>query len=352
MAVSFDIMTFNVCNANPNRIAEAGASLEKYGWEERSARIFEAIKNANPTFLCCQELRDQDGKDGKRECMEEQFFQNLAPNGYDFVFCANNGDRCSFKLAIAHKGDLYYCTNKYQWWNNPEDPEKFGDPAGNGFGRVTLMAKYYPTIKVNGVRQPDYLAIPIYIVNAHLGLKHAERMQHHKILIDQVHKIIRLEKAILAVMGDFNCFPDDGGPEELDLYEQAGFTNVKHLKTTTGLPIDGSFIGYPEYDKFVPEKGKIGSHLDRMMIKTMNCAANIEYEAVIDLKKYNGADPSHPQSVEEYLVDRDGNDLRGNFPSDHAPMHVHTIIHLFNNAICEQEPDSLSERESTCLSKL
>ncbi len=338
--ISFDAMTYNICNANPIRIVEAGASLEKYGWAARSPRIFEAIKNAKPTFLCCQELRDQDGKDGKRDYLEDQFLQNLAPEGYDLIFCANNGGRCSFKLAIAHKCDLYYRTNTYQWWNNPENPEKFGDPMGNGFGRVTLMAKYYPTINVDGVRQPDCSAIPIYIVNTHLGLKHAERMQHHKILIDQVHKIIRLEKAILAVMGDFNCFTDDGGSEELDLYEQAGFTNVKLLKTTTGLPIDGTFVGYPEYDKFVPEKGKIGSHLDRMMIKVMNCSANIKYEATINLNKYNGADSSNPQSVEEYLVDRDGNDLRDNFPSDHAPMHVHTIIHSFNNTICEQEPAS------------
>ncbi|MGD2168749.1 MAG: hypothetical protein PVI40_00735 [Chlamydiota bacterium] len=31
-SISFDAMTYNICNVHPNRCIEAGASLEKYKW--------------------------------------------------------------------------------------------------------------------------------------------------------------------------------------------------------------------------------------------------------------------------------------------------------------------------------
>lgn len=324
----YDTLTYNICNVHPGNITKAGASVEKYGWAARAGRVFSVIKAANASFVACQEIRDQETKEGKLERLEGQFYQNLGSE-YGFQIAANNADRWSFKLLTAHKTDQYVHVNSYQWWNNSVNPERFGDTSGNVYGRVSLMTKYYPVkTDTKGVKQPNYEEMPVYVLNMHPGLKHAERMEHHKVAFAQIKKIIGLEKAILFVMGDFNPFPDDGGDQELALWVKEGFVDVKNLVTTTGLPIPGTWLGYPAYDKFVPPKGQVGTQLDRTFIKVMNADATITYEAKVDINKYDGTDEAQPKSVEACLVDKDGKDLRSEMPSDHAALRVRTTIVL------------------------
>ena len=336
---TYDFMTYNVCNVHPSVITKKGASVEKYGWFARRDRVFDVVKQVMPSFVCFQEIRDYEIA-GKLVRMEGDFYKNLGGHSYDFVSATNNGGGWSFRLLTAYRTDKYFKTGSYQWWNNAGNPENFGDFMDNEFGRVSLMCRFHPILDSptkdgkSMVIKPDYDSIPVYIVNTHPGLKHQERMQHHKILIDQAHKIIKNEKALLVVAGDFNCFPDDLGDEELALYEEAGFIDVNKLFTSDGLAINGTFLGYPEYDQFVPPLGKVGAHLDRMMIKAVNMEISIKYTAKVDVNRYDGMDKPLECLVDHLVDPLTGEDLRGRFPSDHLPVHVFAEI-----APAAQHPD-------------
>lgn len=338
MSIPSSVMTFNICNFTPEFLQKAG-SQEELGWPAKSSQVFAVIKSAMPTFVALQELRNHSDS----PCMLGEFWQVLGKLGYEFVHWKYN---FSFWNAIAFKTNEFALDCIEKWWSNPENPEKFGDPL-KGWARVVLMAKFYPVLKNSKSLDPDYDKDPIYVLNGHPGLKHSERMDHHEISIKKIHE--KVTKGHVFFCMDMNCFPDDGGAEEIALFRKTGFIDLTAiLNSKYGFTVPGTYLARlgktQPIDKFAPPKGQLGPHFDRIWYKAIAVPSIADqYHCSVDLGKYNGKpEPEALKSIEPLFVSPSGEDLRNEFPSDHLPV----IVKLTETSRSEESKEAKKKRDS------
>lgn len=313
------VMTFNICNFDESVLKKA-VDPNKLTWQARAGSIFRVLeKHSDADLICIQEASRRTLGQFSELCGK------LEQLGYKTISWENNPSPKSFINMIAFKADRLALHDMKRWWNNPENPEVFGDPLGGGFGKVTVMGIFYPITKgANGSEMPDYQCDPIYVVNTHPGLKRAERDAHHKLVPEMVNKIVKKGQVYIATDGNF--FDDDGGKEQVQQYINAGFTDLTaHLKTLQGLPITGTIKSF-SCDKDFAGPAKMGGHFDHIFYKSINTVTNLasRYLAFVDMGKYNGSnDELVATSIKDMLIDpKSGKDLRDEFPSDHRPVIV------------------------------
>lgn len=317
-----------MCHVPNEAIIRGGADVNKLQWVAREERIFKVILNAFPDIFGCQEIRNLPKDAGEENWeMKKRFRDVLEENGYEIISTSNNDTHLSFANLIGFKKDKYHLEQSWNWWNNKSNPEEFGvHPRGDKFGRVTVMCKLHPILEDGCIDKSK----SIFFVNTHPGIvSHEARMDQHQITLDKIAEKVGDVSALVFVVGDMNCFPDDNGSEEIALYTKNGFMRAENLTTSEGIPVSGTFTGYT-YDRFIPEKGHLSTQLDHIFFKKMNPIENesneIECTSTVDLKRHDGTDKP-VEKLEDYLVDPETNeDLRNLLPSDHCPLTANFII--------------------------
>lgn len=307
------IMTYNVCSFAPDLLKRAGVE-EEIGWKAKSESVLKVLENNNTTFVALQEVEDH---------MMPQLWERLGKLGYRIIYWSYN---YRFMNALAYKANEFALDSFEKWWSNPENPDRPGDPQ-KGHARVVIMGKFYPVLQTSKTKEPDYSQDPIFVLNGHPGLKHLERMGLHQISIRKISEKVKAGHVFFCM--DMNCFKDDGGDKEVELFKTNGFTDLTAvLKSETGLELDGTFVGRlgqkEPVDKFIPPTGEVGGRFDRIKYIAIAVKSIAErYRCVVDLKKYNGKpEPKEITSVKQLLVGPDGEDRRNEFPSDHFPVKV------------------------------
>lgn len=309
------IMTYNVCN--PVEVQKNPALSAKYSWPVRKERVFNVIKFEMPDVICFQEIRNNPGRSTLAD-----LWSGLGPIGYEFISFRNNPSESSLINVIGYKTGKLVLDRSYRFWSS-NTPDRFSDPWGNRWGRVNLVAKFLPiTTDKHDIPTPDYAADPIFVGNLHHGLKHAERIASNKVIIQEIEKIV--DRGHIFVLGDFNAFPNDGGEEELALWEAAKFTRLTKppLKNQDGVSLSGTWRGYP-YDKYSSPNKTFGSQLDNIF--TLDVGAlddTYEYDVHINtLRLLDDKKEVSAKTEEEVVTDEDGVPFR-DFPSDHMPVIV------------------------------
>ena len=314
------VMTFNICH--PAEVQRNPELAKRFSWSERKKGIFSQILHENPDILGLQEVRNEEGGSSVAD-----IWDGLGRHGYNIVSFPNNASPLSFINTIAYKGDKLVLDSTNRWWTS-ETPDCFSDTWGNGWGRLSLMITLFPIIKKQVGKQvipyPNYAQGGIRVVNIHNGLKHDERMHANEILVEQIKKLAT--SGVVIVTGDFNCFPDDGGAEELEILKKAGYQEaLTDLKTTTGVPVSGTYLGY-SYDKFRSPTGKLGTQLDHIFFRAIDPRKKISItRSHVSLAKRDGT-AALGTTEAELLADPDGKECRDEFSSDHAAGIAELVI--------------------------
>lgn len=292
--------------------------------------MIQVIEDEKPDIIGLQEVRNEKGVHAVAE-----LWKSLAPLGYELIIFRNNPSDGAFINVIAYNKKKLAFDNMHRWWAS-ETPEKFSDSWGNGWGRVSLMATFYPIVSkdVRGqqVTSPDYRHPAIHVVNVHRGLKHLEKINAHRVDVEQVERRINKDNSIVIIGGDFNTFPDDNGPQEMQLLEDAGYTDLLTLKTKDGIPVSGTFVGYL-YDKFKSARGTLGNKLDHITCKSFGNAYKLAYYSYVNAKKYKGTPEVQATCESDFLkcdrsssVPQATSEEDRDFPSDHLPGMVHIAV--------------------------
>lgn len=309
------IMSYNVCH--PVEIQKNEDLFKRFSWDSRKERVFKLILDESPDVVCFQEIRNE--KDGNSVA---DIWNALGKQGYDVISFRNNPSSLSFVNVIAYKTSKLALDKTYRWWAS-NTPDQFSDSWGNGWGRVTLMAKFYPVTKnAKNVECPDFEAEPIYVANLHNGLKHVERLNANINTVKQIDQLV--QRGHVFVCGDYNSFPDDGGGEELKIFENAHFKDLsKNLKTAEGVAVSGSFIGF-SYDKYRSPEGTFGSQLDHIFYKcfTNSNKQQYKFDCHVNVQKYNDRLEIQAKTERDLLIGQNGKETRDDFPSDHLPLIV------------------------------
>jgi endonuclease/exonuclease/phosphatase family metal-dependent hydrolase len=309
------VMTYNVCNTP--EIYKDPKIKETFSWASRKERIFKQILEESPDIIGFQEIRNE-----PEGSVLSDLWAGLGAHGYEFVTFRNNPHEFALLNTIAYKAKKVSLDKTNRWWAS-ETPDQFSDSWGNGWGRVALMASFYPittkNVRGQNIPSPDYDQPPIHVVNVHHGLKHTERMNSNRVLVEKVDELVGKKLGMVVITGDFNSFPDDGGQQELNVLKDAGYQEVFELKTSDGIAVSGSFIGY-SFDKFRSPKEKLGSQVDHVFVKMLSKNCVYTSKSHVNVKKYDGSDNEvKAKSEAELLIDCEGKELRDSFCSDHLP---------------------------------
>lgn len=100
--------------------------------------------------------------------------------------------------------------------------------------------------------QHKYLVEPFFSINVHLDIPEAHRLKAAEMIREFLIEIIAEHPtAKIVIEGDFNTFPDRGGPEQLEILNGATFEGEKllneatqHLVLPSGEPAAFSFIAF------------------------------------------------------------------------------------------------------------
>ena len=304
--LAFRAMTYNVCN--PAEVQRDPELFKKFSWSSRKEKIFKQILEESPDFIGFQEVRNEEGGSSVAD-----IWAGLGKHGYEIVSFRNNPHDLSMINTVGYKAKSFVLDKTHRWWAS-ETPEQFSDSWGNGWGRVVLMGTFRSIVEQNvrgqKVPHPDYAQLPIHFVNLHNGLKHVERMNSNRVHVQQIEKLVGSEECVVVVTGDFNCFPDDGGVEELKIWTDAGYKEALcDLKTGNGVPVSGTFLGY-SYDKFKAPKGKLGAQLDHIYVKVFSKKHAAKFASHVNLNRHDGSADAKAKSESELLIAPDGTDLR------------------------------------------
>lgn len=310
------VMTCNVCY--PVDIFQKAEIFERFAWSKRKDRIFKQVLDEAPDFIGFQETRNETGRS-----IVADMYEGFGHHGYDFTFFRNSPHESAWFNIIGFNAKKFALDKTHRWWVS-ETPDKYSDTWGNGWGRVALMASFYPIVisQLKGKDFPalDYTRQPIHIVNVHHGLKHEERMHANRILTEKVEEFAAPRRGLVAVTGDFNDFDEYGGAHERQVLKDAGYVDaLTDLQTAEGVKVSGTSIMY-SYDTFQPPKGKFGTQLDHIYVKSLSKGLSYKTKSHVNVKKYNGKEEQERRATceAELLLNPDGSEMRDEFCSDHA----------------------------------
>lgn len=336
--LSLKIMSYNVCHSDK-------VARDPYlCWESRKDRIFKLILDEFPDIICFQEMRNT-----KEGCVMADLWINLGNNGYDIISLRNNPSAGSFINVIAYKMSVLSLDKVYRWWASEKSPYQLSDDWGKGWGRLTLMAKFYPLIDKEidktEVKWPDFDKEPLYVVNLHNGLDVKERCKANENTVNRIKQQVK-KTGHVFVCGDYNNFPEDEGEKELNFFKDANYEEISSpLTTKEGIPVAGTFIGFSNDSYQIKNPGTFGAQLDHIFYKHFPTTVvnKSMFKCYVNAKKYFDNPANRAPSEEKLLpnskdkkvlVERDflythtGESLRDKFPSDHLPLIVEVDLSL------------------------
>jgi endonuclease/exonuclease/phosphatase family metal-dependent hydrolase len=254
------ILSWNVnCD---RRVEQNGFALEKFpNWtfEKRWSRIKTVIEKTQPAVFCLQEIT-RENLDLVRTAFESTFHifvrhYNETSLAFSFVTALSR----SHFPNIEIKDETFYFseTPDFPTPAHLSEEEKRRQNWGEMFERCAFVVKVSrpPSTKDDFLFSEEYdetLFPPFgdtFIVNVHLGLSLEARLKSCQALASFAQKHDRV-----IILGDFNSFPTQGGPDQIDMMEKGGLTRVSayadisdDIESTTTFIAPTTFCFYP-YD--------------------------------------------------------------------------------------------------------
>ena len=315
---------------------------QAFRWSERKGRVLRVLEELetelSPDVICLQELRD--------ESLSDICAWVASRRTYDISYGrTNSGDQALCLATLWNKSRWLGSISDVQWFskNGTTSPMWNTLKEGNGFGRIltetTLFPAAYPNPKIDVEGRSVKKSPSFTVYNVHMGLARAERLIESHTLAFEVKNSTKIYDPydFYVVCGDFNTFPDDGGPEQMDLldagelrehipypsplrvadYDASRSGNKVLISTET---TQGTHVPYP-YDTFIrdkglptqkkcPNDGEYGSRLDHILHTAQLTATS----TVLYLSTGTGVAP--PNGCLRF----DSSRKSPTFPSDHLPL--------------------------------
>jgi hypothetical protein len=216
------------------------------------------IKNDTPDAINLQESRAFKTKFGTTVDSISPLVRFLKTNGYSvFTKPYNPSDR-AFSYITALKKDKFTVDGHEHFYitetpNKPTDhtnhAERKEEIKRHNFGEEWERCIF--TTKFHDKQGRSYR-----LSNVNLGIAAFGRKKACEMLRQDAQKALEKNPhELIVITGDFNSFPDWGGPEQLKIMKEGGTLHevTEDLTLEDGTPADSTFIAFP-YDFGIAEK--------------------------------------------------------------------------------------------------
>lgn len=256
------VLTFNI-DTNIGRTEESYARESHPEWRvgARMPKIKESLEKIcdthSPDIIHLQEGRNFITKFGDEVDSISPLMEFLQSKGYQTSTEQYNSSDRSFSYITAIKnGFVVDGYEKFYLSKSPDKPtdhtnhaQRLAEIKDHNFGEEWERCIYIT--KFHDKEGRRYRAR-----NIHLGIVESGRMQACEMMRQDSERAVIQDPEILEVStGDFNTFPDWGGPKQLEIMAKNNVLQevTKDLKLPTGAFIDSTFIAFP-YDFAADEK--------------------------------------------------------------------------------------------------
>lgn len=251
------VLSFNI-DTNIGRTEEGYVrdSMPEWRVNERMPAIIAAIQDVinqkAPDVIQLQEGRKFDTKYGDHVDSITPLTQFLRAQGYYVEDAQYNPSDKAFSYIGAIKKDKFAVDHSYPKYftKTPDAPTDHTDHAvrkgeikDHNFGE-----EWERSVRITAFH--DKSGQKYYTFNVHLGMGKNHRVKASEQLKDLAKKILKQEPDAKIIMtGDFNTFPDWGGPEQLEVMKTDSplIEATEDLRLPNGKKVDTSFIAFP-YD--------------------------------------------------------------------------------------------------------
>lgn len=256
------VLTFNI-DTNIGRTEESYARESHPEWRvgarmpKLQSSLDKIITEHSPDVIHLQEGRKFVTKFGDEVDSITPLVDFLAAQGYQVSTAQYNpSDRAFSYITAVQKGFTIDGYETMYLSKSPEKPtdhenhaQRLAEIKDHNFGEEWERSIYIANFHDDQGRQ--YRAR-----NVHLGIAELGRKQACEMMRKNTEEAVAKNSEVLEVStGDFNTFPDWGGPAQLEIMKQGGVLEevTADLRLPTGRRIDSTFIAFP-YDFAVDEK--------------------------------------------------------------------------------------------------
>lgn len=244
-------------NFDTNAAVEEGMRREAFPELRVDARMPHIVEGLggildkeNPDFVNLQEGRDFVTKQGDRVNSISPLVALLKGRGYDTRVSGYNPTGKSFSYIVGIKNgkfDIDSTQSKY-FTKTPDAPTDHTDHdvrkeeiKDHNFGEEWERSTYITKLH-------DKSGQTYYVFNVHLGIGKKHRLKASEQLKGLAKEIIEKDpNAKIIMTGDFNTFPDWGGPEQLEIMKTDSplIEATEDLRLPNGKKVDSSFVAFP-----------------------------------------------------------------------------------------------------------
>lgn len=253
------VLTFNI-DTNIGRTEEGNARDSHPEWRVGSrmpaikSSLKDVITKYSPDVIQIQEGRKFITKFGDEVDSITPLMDFFAAEGYQVSTEQYNPTDRSFSFITAIKNNFMIDGyEKFYFTKTPNVPTdhslSMADIKDHNYGEEWERCVYITDFR-------DALGRHYRLKNVHLGIGELHRKKACEMLRQDSEQAIALDPAVLEVTtGDFNTFPDWGGPAQLEIMAQNAVLEevTKDLRLLNGKRIDSTFIAFP-YDFAADEK--------------------------------------------------------------------------------------------------
>ena len=244
-------------------------SHENWSFENRAERLAKQILAAHPDIVCLQEM----------DIRSVEIMQKLlASNGYKAHVQAYNETDGAFRFITAFKKDRFKLIHADRRYFNvhpdkatvrPENYSKLASQEKQKFFDENFGEEFERPVHLLALNDGK-TGKSIFVANNHFGLRRNYRMKSAELLaqfLDEFQNTNHADKdSVILVSGDFNAFPDDGGFEQMQIIEKAGYDCLsKGAKffdgSREGIVASGTISMYP-YDFGILKADVVKTHND------------------------------------------------------------------------------------------
>ena len=247
------VLTFNI-DTNIGRTEESYARDSHPEWRvgARMPKIKKDLKRIidahSPDVIHIQEGRKFITKFGDEVDSITPLMDFLSGEGYQVSTEQYNPSDRSFSFITGLKNDFSIDGyHKFYLTKTPDVPTDHSLPIAevkdHNFGEEWERCAYITEFR-------DALGRHYRLKNVHLGLGELHRKKACEMLRQDTEQAVALDPAVLEVTtGDFNTFPDWGGPAQLEIMARNGVLEevTQDLRLPNGERIDATFVAFP-YD--------------------------------------------------------------------------------------------------------
>lgn len=266
-------------DSNIGRVELKGSAAESHAAWRANARahlirekILSGIRDHHPDVFTFQECRRFEAFDGVVDSLTG-VQATLSEKGYEVLVNGYNesGGEKAFQYVTAYDPNMFALEDRFiRYFSRTPDKATVRPDMSN-------MSAQDADAALNEIKHNNYgiewdrcaffvklrhkeLSNPVYVINVHLDIAEVHRVKATELLIQFIADIAEKEpEAHIMIEGDFNTFPDRGGPEQLAMLRNAKHGDgpllheaTEDLRFPDGTKAEHTFIAYP-YDFMGPQ---------------------------------------------------------------------------------------------------